>query len=138
MYKLNDEKMFFDIADGQAVVINFTTGMYYGTSTLGSAILENLVKGASEKSIADILRSAEGCPDNIEDQLKAFISALTEKEILLPEAGEGRAAELSPEAFSEGFDFSVDEFAEVQDLLMADPIHEVDVEQGWPILRDDE
>ena len=47
MYKLNDEKMFFDIADGQAVVINFTNGMYYGTSTLGSAILENLVKGAS-------------------------------------------------------------------------------------------
>ena len=138
MYKLNDEKMFFDIADGQAVVINFTTGMYYGTSTLGSAILENLVKGASEKSIADILKSAEGCPDNIEDQLKDFISALIEKEILLPEDGEGSAAELSPEAFSEGFDFTVDEFAEVQDLLMADPIHEVDVEQGWPILRDDE
>ena len=138
MYKLNDEKMFFDIADGQAVVINFTTGMYYGTSTLGSAILENLVKGATEKNIADILRSADGCPDDIDGQLKDFINALVEKEILLPEDGEGSAAELSPEAFSEGFDFTVDEFAEVQDLLMADPIHEVDVEQGWPILRDDE
>lgn len=138
MYKLNDEKMFFDIADGQAVVINFTNGMYYGTSTLGSAILENLVKGASLESIAELLKSAEGCPDHVEDQLKKFVDALVEKEILLPVAGEGSEAVLAHEAFSEGFDFSVDEFAEVQDLLMADPIHEVDVEQGWPILRDDE
>ena len=79
MYKLNDEKMFFDIADGQAVVINFTTGMYYGTSTLGSAILENLVKGASEKNIADILRSADGCPDDIDGQLKDFIGMYSER-----------------------------------------------------------
>ena len=30
--------MFYDYADGQAVVINYQTGMYYGMSLLGSAI----------------------------------------------------------------------------------------------------
>ncbi|MDO4803829.1 MAG: PqqD family protein [bacterium] len=137
MYKLNEEKMFFDIADGQAVVINFTTGMYYGTSTLGSAILENLVKGASEGSIVDALKAADGCPENMDTKLKGFIADLVEKEILVYKEGSGSPAQFTAEAFSEGFDFTVDEFAEVQDLLMADPIHEVDVEQGWPILRDD-
>ena len=138
MYKLNEEKMFFDVADGQAVVINFTTGMYYGTSTLGSAILASLIDGASEASVLNALKAAQGCPEDIEDQLNGFIKALTEKEILLPADGEGAAAEIEEAAFAEGFDFSLDEFAEVQDLLLADPVHEVDVEQGWPILKEEE
>ena len=41
MYRLNVEKMFFDIADGQAVVINLLSGIYYGTTALGSVVLES-------------------------------------------------------------------------------------------------
>ena len=48
MYKLNEAKMFYDIADGQAVVINFETGMYYGSSPLASAILDLLLKVTAE------------------------------------------------------------------------------------------
>lgn len=138
MYKLNEEKMFFDIADGQAVVINFTTGMYYGTGTLGSAILENLVKGAEETSVLEAVKKQSGCPAEIEETFQEFLNRLLEKEILVKAEGTGTEASLSPEAFSDGFSLSVDEFAEVQDLLLADPVHEVDVEQGWPILKDEE
>ena len=45
--KINDEKMFYDIADGQAIVINYLTGMYYGMSSLGSAVLDLILKGVS-------------------------------------------------------------------------------------------
>lgn len=137
MYRLNESKMFFDIADGQAVVINFTTGMYYGTSLLGSAIMENLIQGASVESICTSVKAAGGCPDDFDERLQAFIKALLEKEIIISAEGTEKEASFSPDAFSEGFDFSLDEFAEVQDLLLADPVHEVDVEQGWPIMRDD-
>jgi len=138
MYKLNEEKMFFDIADGQAVVINFTTGMYYGTSTLGSAVLDQLVKGVSPEKIVLAVKKAEGCPGDFEAQLDSFIDALREKEILIKadETNEGDA-EIVAEAFAEGFALTVDEFAEVQDLLLADPVHDVDVEQGWPIMKED-
>lgn len=44
MYKLNEEKMFFDITDGQVIVINFTTGIYYGAGMFGSVVLERLVR----------------------------------------------------------------------------------------------
>ncbi len=136
MYKLNEEKMFFDIADGQAVVINFTTGMYYGTGLLGSAILENLVNGADEKNILAAVKAQSGCPADFEADFKAFIDVLLEKEILLEAQGTGADAAIAQEAFSEGFELTVDEFAEVQDLLLADPVHEVDVEQGWPVLKE--
>ena len=137
MYKLNEEKMFYDIADGQAVVIDYTTGMYYGTSKLGSAVLDALINGASEESVADIIKAENGCPDNAKESLSEFIDALLNKEIIVKKTGEGSAASIGQDAFSEGFALELNEYAEVQELLLADPVHEVDVEQGWPIMKED-
>ena len=64
MYKLNEQKMFYDMAEGQAIVINFTTGMYYGTSSLGSAVLDALVAGAEP---AQILTAVQALPGRIID-----------------------------------------------------------------------
>lgn len=135
MYKLNDEKMFYDMAEGQAIVINFTTGMYYGTSSLGSAVLDALLAGASTENVRNALQALPGCPEDIQAQLDAFIGQLLEKEIIV--AGEAAGAEcaIDAAALTDGFVLTVDEFAEVQDLILADPVHDVDVEQGWPILN---
>jgi len=138
MYKLNEEKMFFDIADGQAVVINFTTGMYYGTSTLGSVVLEQLVKNVSPEKIACAVKKAEGCPADFDAKLQDFIATLLEKEVLVKiDSSEDKEAEISSDAYADGFALTVDEFSEVQDLLLADPVHDVDVEQGWPIMKEE-
>lgn len=138
MYKLNEEKMFFDIADGQAVVINFVTGMYYGTSTLGSAVLEKLVQKVSSDKILAALSAVDGCPADMGAKLDAFIKALSDKEIIVPAETEEQEVSFDSAAFADGFELTLDEFAEVQDLLLADPIHDVDVEEGWPIKKDDE
>ena len=138
MYKINEEKMFFDIADGQAVVINFVTGMYYGTSTLGSAVLDKLVKGAPVEKILAAISSADGCPSDMKDKLDAFVKALLDKEILIPGDSDEQDIVFDKAAFADGFELTLDEFAEVQDLLLADPIHDVDIEEGWPVKKDDE
>ena len=138
MYRINDEKMFFDIADGQAVVINFVTGMYYGTSTLGSAVLDKLVNGASVEKILTALNAADGCPSDISAKLDAFIKALSDKEIIVSGDTDDQDVNFDKAAFADGFDMTLDEFAEVQDLLLADPIHDVDVEEGWPVKKDED
>ena len=138
MYRINDEKMFFDIADGQAVVINFVTGMYYGTSTLGSAVLDKLVNGASVEKILAALNAADGCPSEISAKLDAFIKALSDKEIIVSGDTDDQDVNFDKAAFADGFDMTLDEFAEVQDLLLADPIHDVDVEEGWPVKKDED
>jgi hypothetical protein len=138
MYRINDEKMFFDIADGQAVVINFVTGMYYGTSTLGSAVLDKLVNGASVEKILAALNAADGCPSDISAKLDAFIKALSDKEIIVSGDTDDQDVNFDKAAFADGFDMTLDEFAEVQDLLLADPIHDVDVEEGWPVKKDED
>ena len=70
-------------------------------------------------------------------QLTAFIQALLEKEVIVAIDGEGSDnVVIDPASISDGFILTVDEFTEVQDLIMADPVHDVDVEQGWPILSE--
>lgn len=139
MYKLNDEKMFYDIADGQAVVINYVTGMYYGTTMLGSAVLDRLVKGCAPEEIAAAVKALPGCPGDFDAELDRFIGRLRETEILVPgETAPGGGEPMDAKAAEEGFQLTLDEFAEVQDLILADPIHDVDVEEGWPIFREEE
>ena len=135
MYKLNEEKMFYDMAEGQAIVINFTTGMYYGTSSLGSAVLDALLAGASTEAVLTAIQALPGCPADMDAQLAAFVEALLAKEVIVPCQGEGAAAAIDAAALADGFVLTVDEFTGVQDLIMADPVHDVDVEQGWPILE---
>ncbi len=139
MYKLNDEKMFYDIADGQAVVINYVTGMYYGTTMLGSVVLDRLVKGNAPAEIAAAVKEIPGCPEDFAAELDRFIGRLQETEILVPgETVPGGGEPIEAKTAAEGFTLTLDEFAEVQDLILADPIHDVDVEQGWPIFREEE
>lgn len=136
MYRLNDTKMFYDMAEGQAIIINFTTGIYYGTSSLGSAVLDALLAGAEDADVLTALQALPGCPADMDAQLKAFTDKLVAQEILIAcEAGAGCPVAVDASALEDGFLLSVDEFNEVQDLLLADPIHDVDVEAGWPILN---
>lgn len=138
MYKLNEEKMFFDMADGQAVVINFLSGIYYGTTALGSVILERLVNGKAPEEIVKAVKNLPDCPVDFAAQMDAFLASLREKEILLPgdtQPGGGEA--IDGIALADGFTLTLDEFSEVQDLILADPVHDVDVEQGWPIFKEE-
>lgn len=135
MYKLNEEKMFYDMAEGQAIVINFTTGMYYGTSSLGSAVLDALLAGAAAEDVCKAIQTLPGCPADMDTQLNTFIGQLLEKEIIVPGESTGAACAIDAASLADGFKLTVDEFAEVQDLILADPVHDVDVEQGWPILN---
>lgn len=136
MYKLNEEKMFYDMADGQAIVINFTSGMYYGTSSLGSCILDALLAGSSVADVYNAISALPDCPADMKERLDDFISRLLEKEIIVPAEGTGAPCAIDASALADGFELTVDEFAEVQDLILADPVHDVDVEQGWPILNE--
>lgn len=138
MYKLNEEKMFFDVAENQAIVINFTSGIYYGTNHLGSAVLERLLNGVAPEAVLKALKTLPDCPDAMEAELTAFIEKLKAEEILIEgPTAEGGEEAIPQEALADGFELIVEAFSEVQDLILADPVHDVDVEQGWPVLKEE-
>jgi len=138
MYKLNEEKMFFDMAENQAVVIDFTSGIYYGTTMLGSIVLERLIKGNAPEAVLKAIKAFDACPENMEEEFEAFVLQLKEQEIIIPaETTQGGDEPIAEEVISEGFALVLDRFSEVQDLILADPVHDVDLEQGWPVLKED-
>ncbi|MEK4371576.1 hypothetical protein CXK86_04350 [Paenibacillus sp. BGI2013] len=139
MYKLNDEKMFYDIADGQAIIINFVTGMYYGASALGSMVLDALMQGKDPKQIVDTIKNNEDCVVDIDQRVERFIAALTEKEIFILDDQPYSQESLGDFVVVHGdYSLELNEFAEVQDLLLADPVHDVEADMGWPKLKEED
>jgi len=143
MYSINAKKMYYDMADGQAIVINFETGMYYGMSPLASAILDLILKGATPEAIAAALKGKPGASASIEEDIKAFIQKLMDREILVVHENQdglksiaAEEIQFDQEALAEGFGLEINEYAEAQDLILADPIHDVNVDMGWPIMKE--
>ena len=130
-YKLNEDKMYSDISEGMAIIIDSETGVYYGLNGLGTEIYSNLVNGVSSEKIIEKLKTLA---DNAEEQFKNFMDFLLKNEIMLSssEDNESAEAEINEEIAKEcDYTLKADEYLDAQELLLADPIHEVKEAEGW-------
>jgi hypothetical protein len=131
-YVLNEEKMFSDIADGIAIVINSETGIYYGMNNFGTTVFENLLNGVSTENILEAVKKINGAPEDMETRLGNFTAVLLENGVLLKGGVTNAAAALNTEAAAaDKFSLEVREYNDAQELLLADPIHEVKEDTGW-------
>lgn len=128
-YVLNEEKMFADVTDGIAIIINSETGIYYGMNELATTVYENLINGAPAETILAALKSMQAAPANIEVEFNNFINAMLDKELILKSEDNDGIANLPTNI--EDFSLSLKEYNDAQELLLADPIHEVKEETGW-------
>ena len=135
MDRINDEKMFFDVADGIAVVIDFTTGVYYGMDELSTAVLQALLSGASDTAVVGALRNLPGCPEDIAERYNAFVQKMADCQMILGDGEGGDCAPFDTALTAVGFELKCEDFSEVKDLLLADPVHDVEPEMGWPFLK---
>ncbi len=138
MYIFNDNKVYADLADGQYIVLNHVSGEYYAFDKASSAVLEALTSGCGREDVAKALaeRFGEGC--GADEKLSAFIDSLLAAEMLLPEGASGQdAAPFAEKIEGESLpELGFERFTDVADLLMMDPIHEVDEDMGWPIPKE--
>ena len=88
-FVMNDEKMFADINDGTAIIINGDTGVYYELNPFGTMIYSNLVNGVSAEALRSSIAALEGAPSDIGTQFDAFIGQLEASEILIQGGGYG-------------------------------------------------
>lgn len=136
-YVLNEEKMFADVTDGIAIIINSETGIYYGLNGLGTAVYENLTNGVSSEKVLAALKALSGAPADIETRYNNFIKAMLNYELILEGADNNTEANIDANiAAEDNFDLSVQEYSDAQELLLADPIHEVKEETGWTPEKD--
>src|SRR5574344_1206770 len=109
-YKLNEEKMFADVTDGVAIIINSETGIYYGLNTFGTNVYENIVNGASIKDILTKLKSI-GATNDIEKEFNKFVQIMIDKEILINSETSSAAVNIDENiAKDAGYELSVQEY----------------------------
>jgi len=127
-YRLNSDKMFADITDGIAIIINSETGIYYGMNAFGTQVYQNLANGVSEEKVLNKVKLL----GTSEENFKMFLSALREKEILVSGSDTGADVQIDENSAKEDdFILELKEYNDAQELLLADPIHEVKEEEGW-------
>jgi hypothetical protein len=118
--------------DGEVIAVNLDTGVYYSLVGTAAAIWETLDGGASvEDAISHAAVRYEAPRSDVEAAVVRFIDELRAEGLVVEAAVDGPAP---PTPEPSGAPFAppaLAKFTDMQELLLLDPIHEVD-ETGWP------
>ena len=127
-YAVAGPDIVFENFGGDLVVLDIGTGRYFGFNPTAARVWEALMAGASPGSIAELGFDAAA--------LGGFVEKLADYELIVPVTHSGGpvpdqlqgalAADLSAPTF--------EVYEDLADLIVADPIHDADDQQGWPRL----
>ncbi|TPN94538.1 PqqD family peptide modification chaperone [Mesorhizobium sp. B1-1-5] len=132
VYAVAGRDIVFESFDGEAVVLDLSNGKYFGFSDSGSKVWQALSSGVGTEAL---IRSAAARIDAA--AIEAFITQLVEFGLLAPSSAtplpssDDLPAALA--AANEPLNVSVHD--DLADLILVDPIHEVEEPLGWPAVK---
>lgn len=142
--RINKPKVILETFDEEVVLVNLDSGSYYTIDKVGVDILGYIEHGADiDKIVKRVIDAHEADSAHIETAVLQFVDKLRQEGLVVPaEAQEAESsyteteqAEAEVKAKQPGFESPVlREYTDMQDLLLLDPIHEVD-ETGWPNVK---
>lgn len=134
VYTIASKDIVFESFDGEAVVLDLSSGKYFGFSDSGSRIWQALSSGVDAQVLIGLTAGASTIGPA---ELDGFVSQLVELRLLTrsdapaqPLPGDLLAALA---ATSEPLNVSVHD--DLADLIIVDPIHEVEEPLGWPAVK---
>ncbi|HGG06109.1 MAG TPA: PqqD family protein [Aliiroseovarius sp.] len=125
-FEVPSESIVHEEFDGDLVILNLETGQYFGLNLTASLIWNALMQGASADSLASI--------NGISSTLQSFITRLVDLGLVVETTSPGTQPDpvlkKSLEDASAAPDLEI--YDDLSDLILADPIHDVDNAEGWP------
>ncbi|NTW51922.1 MAG: PqqD family protein [Chlorobiaceae bacterium] len=121
----------------EIVVLNLSNGKYFSLRGVAADIWRDLASGLPPQILLDHLRSLQ----NIHaDFVQSFVLDLIREELIRP--SKASPDSISPDAaqsvvaLSKGAEAPILEiFDDMAELILSDPIHDVDEDIGWPVKR---
>lgn len=130
-----------EVFDGEAVLVNLRTGCYYSLNGSASEIWALL--GTSGRPAAEILQEVSDRYDLKGDAASAverFVERLRAEGLAVDTSATTAREPLPPVTHGTANGYTPPEmtrFDDMQDLLLLDPIHDIDLEgEGWPVPRE--
>lgn len=133
---LNANNVVFDVIDGEVLAIRSDSGAYYSMRGAAATAWCALLSGLSVEHLAGPVADHHGAdPLIVGPELHRFAADLIEESLLTRQEGEESASgdlQLPEETRMSPWEVPTFEvYTDMQDLLLFDPIHEVD-SSGWP------
>lgn len=139
-YRLNSPAVMHEAVDGEVIIVNVVTGIYYSLGGAGATLWADLLRGEEEEGLVERIVQAGGATRELAAaEVRRFVAELRAENLLVPvEAAEALADGGEPSAApsSEGISPfappTLARYADMEELLLVDPIHEVQP-AGWPL-----
>jgi len=144
-FRLNYPKVVYEDFDEELILINFDSGNYYSVNKTGVDVWHLLGHGASVDEIAEWVAQRYDCDSTAtRDAIVRFVTELQQEDLILPDearepeyaGGPAGAAAPAAGAAASFEPPTLHRYSDMQELLLLDPIHEVD-ETGWPNMGPD-
>ncbi|MEX1114061.1 MAG: PqqD family peptide modification chaperone [Akkermansiaceae bacterium] len=139
-YKLNQPDVVQETVEGETLIVHTRSGTYYNLEGCGTLVWNSLLAGRSVAAIGASFDSGdEAASSSIRSGLDAFVEALLAEQLILPAEGEGNpSSEITGTQKPAFVAPELKKFTDMEELLLVDPIHEVNPEAGWPLQKDSE
>jgi hypothetical protein len=137
-FKIASSKIIHQNFDGEIVIVNLDTGSYYNLVHAGAVMWEWLMQGATVEQFVEwlALKSA-GNRASIESAVHDLLEAMQTENLIAPSNAVPASSANPPlDHMPPPLNLNMDlqKYSDMQDLLLLDPIHEVD-EAGWPVAK---
>lgn len=134
-FRVNSPSVAWEDFGDETILVNLETGEYFSTRDSGAELWRRLATGTSLATAERAMLALYNVdPALLWETLASFVAALQTRGLLVSaEDANGHAVAEEPTVAMKR-DFvppSIETYSDMQDLLLLDPIHEVD-ESGWP------
>jgi hypothetical protein len=128
-YKIATPHITWEEFDNEYVVLDLESGRYFSFSGGSALVWRGLLAGCSPADLSAEI--PELCEARTAFQM--FFEALLKNGLFIADDPATVEADIfSAEIAAVGTDFNFESFDDLADLLVADPIHDVEVDAGWP------
>jgi hypothetical protein len=126
--KTKSPEVISETTGGETVVIHLGTGLYFSIKDAASELWASLIPGAHRDQILNA-RTVQNPSQPMDESIQGFLDWLVSNDLVVQ-----TPADLGqqPLILLQSADLSFHAYDDMQDLLGLDPIHDADVEQGWP------
>ena len=136
-YRVHAPKVISETIDGETIIINLESGNYFSLNTSGGDLWQELARHAPRAVILQNFCRRYGLKtDQANADIEEFFARLLQENLIAERPTVGAAIDLNPiSGDAPPYEKPVLlKYEDMQDLLLLDPIHDVD-EAGWPLTK---
>jgi hypothetical protein len=130
LYRHNDAHVAAEEFDGELVLINFSRGTYFSLRHVAVDVWRQFAGGAEAVAVVERVREHFAVADGTRAELARCVQMLVDEELLC--AAEAAGPPVDAWSSATWAAPVVEVYSDLRDLIVLDPVHEVDDSAGWP------